>query len=111
MPEISVLLEAGQAVLSTVDVEEVLQRILAIARDYFRLRNVAVLLLDAESRQLYVRSQIGWDSGKENIRLSTEQGLTGAAVSARKPVYAADVRQDFVSGEIEFLGECREIAH
>ena len=43
----AVLYKAGQAVLSTFDLDEVLQRILAIAHDYFDLSNVAVLLLDA----------------------------------------------------------------
>ena len=46
MNKIAVLYDAGQAVLSTFDLDEVLQRILAIARDYFHLRNVAILLLD-----------------------------------------------------------------
>jgi hypothetical protein len=46
MNKIAVLYDAGQAVLSTFDLDEVLQRILAIAHDYFHLRNVAILLLD-----------------------------------------------------------------
>jgi GAF domain-containing protein len=46
MRKIAVLYDAGQAVLSTFDLDEVLQRILAIARDYFHLQNVAILLLD-----------------------------------------------------------------
>jgi diguanylate cyclase (GGDEF)-like protein len=94
MRKIAVLYDAGQAVLSTFDLDEVLQRILAIARDYFQLRNVAILLLDKESQQLCVRSQIGWDEGKDSIRLQIHEGLTGAAVSARQPVYAPDVTQD-----------------
>ena len=63
MNKIAVLYDAGQAVLSTFDLDEVLQRILAIAHDYFHLRNVAILLLDQQSQELYVRSQIGWDEG------------------------------------------------
>ena len=61
MAKIAVLYDAGQAVLSTFDLDEVLQRILGIARDYFHLPNVAILLLDKEAQQLCVRSQIGWD--------------------------------------------------
>ena len=94
MPKIAVLYEAGQAVLSTFDLDEVLQRILAIARDYFRLPNVAILLLDKQARQLYVRSQVGWDPGKDAIRLGCNEGLTGAAFSKKQPVYAADVSKD-----------------
>src|SRR5579863_5537814 len=94
MPNIAVLYDAGQAVLSTFDLDEVLQRILAIARDYFHLPNVAILLLDKETQQLFVRSQVGWDVGKDVIRLSVHEGITGAAASKKHPVYAPDVSQD-----------------
>ena len=90
----AVLYDAGQAVLSTFDLDEVLQRILSIARDYFHLPNVAILLLDKEAQQLYVRSQVGWDAGKDGIRLGSHEGITGAAASKKQPVYAPDVTQD-----------------
>src|ERR1700728_3222141 len=94
MNKIAVLYDAGQAVLSTFDLDEVLQRILGIARDYFHLRNVAIMLLDKPSQELYVRSQIGWDVGQDKARLSLGQGITGAAALKKQPVYAPDVRQD-----------------
>src|ERR1700745_3842198 len=94
MRKIAVLYDAGQAVLSTFDLDEVLKRILAIERDYFHLRNVAILLLNKETQQLYVRSQIGWDEGQDTIRLAADQGITGAAVSKKQPVYAPDVSND-----------------
>jgi diguanylate cyclase (GGDEF)-like protein len=94
MNKIAVLYDAGQAVLSTFDPDEVLQRILAIARDYFHLRNVAILLLDDHSRQLYVRSQIGWDEGQDKIRVSLGHGITGEAANKKQPVYSPDVSKD-----------------
>ena len=94
MPKIAVLYDAGQAVLSTFDLDEVLQRILAIARDYFHLQNVAILLLEKGGQQLCVRSQIGWDAGKDKISLGCNEGLTGAAASKKQPVYAPDVSKD-----------------
>lgn len=94
MRKIAVLYDAGQAVLSTFDLDEVLQRILAIARDHFKLRNVAVLLFDKWTQQLCVRSQIGWDEGKDSIRLQVNEGLTGAAFCSREPIYVPDVSRD-----------------
>ena len=94
MPKLAVLYEAGQAVLSTFDLDEVLQRILAIARDFFQLPNVAILLLDKEQQQLRVRSQIGWDAGKDTLSLGYHEGITGASVMKKRPVYAPDVSQD-----------------
>jgi diguanylate cyclase (GGDEF)-like protein len=94
MNKIAVLYDAGQAVLSTFDLDEVLQRILAIAHDYFHLRNVAIALLDQDSQELYIRSQIGWDEGQDKIRLPIGQGITGAAALKKQPVYAPDVSKD-----------------
>src|SRR5579862_1358002 len=94
MNNIAVLYDAGQAVLSTFDLDEVLQRILAIARDYFHLRNVAIILRDPGSQQLYVRSQIGWDDGHDGLRWPVGQGITGAAALKKQPVYAPDVLKD-----------------
>src|SRR5215831_18704829 len=94
MPKIAVLYDAGQALLSTFDLDEVLKRILAIARDYFHLQNVAILLLNRDTSELCVRSHVGWDLGKDTLRLGADQGITGAAVAKKQPVYAPDVSQD-----------------
>src|SRR5205085_2550794 len=52
MQKIAILYDASQAVLSTFDLDEVLRQILVIARDYFHLQNVAILLLDNEKIDL-----------------------------------------------------------
>src|SRR5258708_2211851 len=94
MSKIAVLYDAGQAGLSRFDLDEVLQRILAIARDYFHLQNVAILLVDRGRQQVVVRAEIGWDDGQDEIRLDLGKGLTGVAAVKKQPVYAPDVRKD-----------------
>src|SRR5712692_3891057 len=94
MQKIAILYDASQAVLSTFDLDEVLQQILIIARDYFHLQNVAILLLDKETNELYARCQIGWDAGLDTIRLPMGRGLTGTAAKEKRPVYAPDVTKD-----------------
>ena len=94
MQKVAILYDASQAVLSTFDLDEVLQQILIIARDYFHLQNVAILLLDKETNELYPRSQIGWDAGLDQIRLPIGSGLTGAAAKEKRPVYVPDVTKD-----------------
>jgi len=94
MQRIAILYDASQAVLSTFDLDEVLQQILLIARDYFHLQNVAILLLDNESGELYVRRQVGWDEGQDKARVKVGKGITGAAAQQKRPVYAPDVSKD-----------------
>src|ERR1700741_4543718 len=94
MQKIAVLYDAGQAVLSTFDLDEVLQRILGIAHDFFHLQNAAILLIDREAQQLCVRSQIGWDPGKDKLCLGWHEGVIGASVVKKQPVYAPDVSKD-----------------
>jgi diguanylate cyclase (GGDEF)-like protein len=92
MQKISMLYDASQAVLSTFELDEVLQQILTIARDYFHLQNVAILLLDKD--ELHVRCQVGWDAGHDKVRLPLGTGITGAAAHQKRPIYAADVTKD-----------------
>jgi len=94
MQRVTILYDASQAVLSTFDADEVLQRILTIAQDYFHLRTVAILLLDQETRELHVRSHIGWSEEAEGIRVPLGVGLSGTAARIKRPVYAGDVRKD-----------------
>lgn len=94
MQKIAVLYDASQAVLSTLDLDEVLQTILGIARDYFHLQNVAIMLLDQEAGELYVRRQIGWDEGQDKVRIPLGSGITGTAAQKKRPIYSPNVSQD-----------------
>src|SRR6476646_11202810 len=94
MQKIAILYDASQAVLSTFDLDEVLQRILAIARDYFHLQNVAILFLDKEANQLCIRSQIGGEPGFDSVRASVRPGLIGTAVQKKRPLYVPDFAKE-----------------
>lgn len=94
MQKVAVLYDASQAVLSAPDLEGVLHQILIIARDYFHLQNVAVLLLDEEKQELHVRCQIGWADSLAHMRLPLGSGITGTAAQQKRPIYVADVNAD-----------------
>ena len=79
MQKIAILYDASQAVLSTFDLDEVLQRILLIARDYFHLQNVAILLLDKDKKHLCTRSQIGGERDFDDFQIPIGTGLIGTA--------------------------------
>jgi len=94
MQKIAILYDASQAVLSTLDLDEVLKRILALVRDYFQVHRAAILLLEDGKKELYVRASNGWDHDSDQVRLPVSKGLTGAAARLKRPVYVADVSKD-----------------
>ena len=94
MQKIAILYDASQAVLSTFDLDEVLQRILVIARDYFHLQNVAILLLDKDTNQLCTRSQIGGEPGFDKVTVSIGTGLIGTAAQKKRPLYVPDFTKE-----------------
>jgi sigma-B regulation protein RsbU (phosphoserine phosphatase) len=91
MQKIAILYDASQAVLSTFDLDEVLNQILSIIRDYFQLQNGAVMLLDKSKQELYVQCHFGRSNVDIGFRVPVGQGLTGAAAKLKRPIYAADV--------------------
>lgn len=94
MQKIAVLYDASQAVLSTFDLDEVLNQILTILRDCFQLQNGTILLLDSAKQELYFRACLGRSNADLGYRVPLDSGLTGAAARLKRPVYAPDVTQD-----------------
>jgi diguanylate cyclase (GGDEF)-like protein len=94
MQKVAILYDACQVMLSTFDLDEVLQRILIIVRDYFHLQNIAILLPDEKTADLYIRRHIGWDKPHEGIRVPVGTGIIGASARQKRPIYAPDVRKD-----------------
>lgn len=94
MHKIAILYDASQAVLSTFDLDEVLRQILSIARNYFHLQNVSILLLDPQTNELVVKTEIGYDTNRDGMRIALGQGLTGTAAQQKRTIYAPDVNQN-----------------
>jgi diguanylate cyclase (GGDEF)-like protein len=93
MQKIAILYDASQAILSTFDLDEVLNQILTIVRDYFQLQNGAVLLLDKNKSELYIRVHIGYQ-GVQGLRIPVGKGLSGSAAQLKRPIYAPEVSKD-----------------
>ncbi len=58
------------------------------------MQKIAILLLDKETQELCVRSQIGWDDGHDKLRLPVGHGITGIAAKKKRPLYVPDVTKD-----------------
>jgi diguanylate cyclase (GGDEF)-like protein len=94
MQKIAILYDASQAVLSTFELDEVLQQILLIARDYFHLTDVAILLMDKEKQELRPRAAQARGATYEDVRVPVGSGVTGAAARQKRPIYSPDVTKD-----------------
>ncbi len=94
MQKIAILYDASQAVISTFDLDEVLSQIISILRDYFHLHRVAVVLLDADTNMLHVRSHTGWNRESEEMGIPLGRGLIGTAAKLKRPIYAPNVAKD-----------------
>lgn len=94
MQKIAILYDASQAVLSTFDLDGVLQQILTIARDYFHVEDAAILLLDHKTKELYIGCHIGQHKKCDKVRLPFGTGITGAAFQEKRPIYVPDVSKD-----------------
>jgi len=94
MQRIAILYDASQAVLSTFDLDEVLNQVLAIVHDYFHLQNGSIMLLDEASQELTIRARFGDGDLTESFSVPFGKGITGAAAKARRPIYSPNVLTD-----------------
>lgn len=92
--KIAIVHDASQAVLASVDLDEVLRQILSVIRDHFPLQSATVLLLDKAKKNLLVRAYLGHCQPEPGFFIPIEKGLTGAAARLRQPVCAPDVSKD-----------------
>lgn len=94
MQKIALLYDASQVVLSTFNLDEVLEQILGIVKDYFHIQNSAVLLLDPSTQEFFVRTSIGRPIDESHLHFAFGQGLIGTSAQLKRPVYAPDVSKD-----------------
>ena len=94
------LIEVGQELASTTDLEDLLNRLLRIAREVFHFENAIVRLLDEDGERLQAVASYGYDDEAIRQVVKVGQGVMGRAAQLREPVLVADIRQlpDYVPG-------------
>ena len=95
-PEVlATLVEIGEEVNSSLDLDEVLKKAAALVRKLVPYEIFAVLLLDELSNELHFRFAIGYSRDVvETWRIPVGKGITGTAVETKQPVLVGDVRSD-----------------
>jgi diguanylate cyclase (GGDEF)-like protein len=94
MQRVAILYDASQAVLSTFDLDEVLNQVLEIVRDYFHLQSGSIMLLDESTQKLIIRAHFGDCVLPDDVAVPFGKGIVGTAAQARRPIYSPDVTLD-----------------
>ncbi len=107
MQKIAILYDASHAVLSTFDLDEVLNQMLTIVRDYFHLRSGAILLLNRATKTLTVRAEFSPSAMQRDRCIPIGKGITGSAAKLKRPIYAPDVHKDprYIEGDHDTVSE------
>lgn len=91
--EVAVVQAATEMILSSADADTVLHHILLIVRNYFGVSTCAVLLVDADRNDLFVRAENGYTIPPRRFKIGVD-GVTGRCAAQRSPVYVPDVSKD-----------------
>jgi len=94
------LIEIGEELASTTDLEELLAHLLRIAREVFRFENALVRLLDARTGELVTVASYGYADDAVRRTICVGEGVMGRAAAERTPILVEDVRllPDYVPG-------------
>ena len=91
------LLEVADVVNTTLDLETTLRRVAELVRKVIDYEIFAILLLNEQRQELYIRFQMGYPPEvADRLRVKVGQGVTGRAAQTRQAVLIADVaKEDF----------------
>jgi sigma-B regulation protein RsbU (phosphoserine phosphatase) len=89
------LLEVADVVNTTLDLETTLRRVAELVRKVIDYEIFAILLLNEQRQELYVRFHVGYPAdAADRLRVKVGQGVTGRAAETRQAVLVADATQD-----------------
>jgi signal transduction histidine kinase len=92
--ELASLFSVGQAIVSSLDLDEVLERITRRAVELMEVKLCSLMLLDAGGEELSIRAVFGASESyirKPNLKVA--DSLLGRAVRERTPLSVGDVRE------------------
>jgi PAS domain S-box-containing protein len=94
------LIDIGQELASTIDLEELLNRILRISREVFQFENAIIRLLDSERQVLVSVASYGYTEDAVRPEIRVGQGIMGKVAETGKPVLVFDVADhpEYVQG-------------
>ncbi len=94
LAEISILFEAARAGTSTLDMSQVLDRVLDVIRRSLRFETFEFILFDADTQTLHTRAGYGFDPDAPNLQVKLGEGVVGWVAQTRQSALVNDVQQD-----------------
>lgn len=92
---LTLLLEVGERINSTLDLDELMVRISEVVKRAIDYDVFAILLLNEKTQELRVRFNVGHpESVVKNLRIRVGEGIVGRAVQSRHSVLVNDVKKD-----------------
>ncbi|GEM_PF-2081683 len=94
--DLSLLYEMSQGISTTIDLQELLDRITDLLQRHFALREFAILLLADDSQTLHVRALSGFADEAQVLGMTFKvgEGVSGEAARAQRPMYIPDTSAD-----------------
>ncbi|MEW6685113.1 MAG: GAF domain-containing protein [Candidatus Edwardsbacteria bacterium] len=108
MKESTVLCEVGKSLTTILEPEMLLEEILETIQRTFGYLNCAVLLIDKEKDELYIKCARGYPEEEvKDLRLKMGQGITGWVAQTGELLNVSDVRKDsrYIVGAKDALSE------
>jgi len=94
LAEISILFEAARAGTSSLNMGQVLDRVLEVIQRSLRFETFEFILFDADTQQLHTRAGYGFDPRAPNLHVKLGEGLVGWVAQTRQSALLNDVQQD-----------------
>ncbi len=92
---LTLLLEVGERINSTLDLDELMVRIAEVVKRAIDFDVFAILLLNEKTQELRVRFNVGHpDRVVKNLRIKVGEGIVGRAAQTRRSVLVNDVTRD-----------------
>ena len=93
--EMALLYEVSQSFMSTLDFDKLLVNILKRLNETLGYLNMAIMLVDEEKQELYLRSYVNYPDYAKNMRFKIGQdGITGHVAHTKKMYYCPDLSKD-----------------
>jgi sigma-B regulation protein RsbU (phosphoserine phosphatase) len=92
---LSLLIEVGEQITSTLDLDELMKRIAELVRRVMDYQVFAILLLNEKTQELRVHSSVGHpEAAVKNLHIKVGEGIVGRAVVEKHSILVNDVRRD-----------------